>query len=396
MKRDDTAHEASTRRDYMKYGGAVVGGGLLAGCTGDSTGGDDTDTDSPTTEETTGGETDGPEETDTPEDTSHSVTMEPVGTLGFEEPPETWFPFTGDYADMGVALGRGDGLEAIGIASRFGSHHYEELPGVSVDELTPLYDEGTGKEIFYELNADLHVVDPNFIINRLGWSEADVEEIRENVAPWFGNTIFTQVYGWHDYRYYSLYEAFEKLAEVFQERERYEAFEAYHDEVLDRVQSRLPEETPDIAVLVPAGIPPDSYYPYLVGEGSQSKQWRDLGVRDALAENDVVDAQAGGGTIDYETLLDIDPDALAVRIEGDISNEYFRTNVVDHLQNHDVASELSAVQDGRVFYAGQTYQGPIIHLFQLEMAAQGVYPDEFGDEQLFDRQRVAEIINGDF
>jgi hypothetical protein len=42
------------------------------------------------------------------------------------------------------------------------------------------------------------------------------------------------------------------------------------------------------------------------------------------------------------------------------------------------------------------YRDPIIHLFQLETAAQGVYPDEFGGEQLFDRQRVADIVNGEF
>jgi len=42
-----------------------------------------------------------------------------------------------------------------------------------------------------------------------------------------------------------------------------------------------------------------------------------------------------------------------------------------------------------------TYQGPIIHLFQLERAAQGIYPDEFGGEKLFDRQAVADIVTGD-
>ena len=36
MTDDVTEYEAPTRRDYVKYGGAVVGGGLLAGCTGDS------------------------------------------------------------------------------------------------------------------------------------------------------------------------------------------------------------------------------------------------------------------------------------------------------------------------------------------------------------------------
>jgi len=55
------------------------------------------------------------------------------------------------------------------------------------------------------------------------------------------------------------------------------------------------------------------------------------------------------------------------------------------------------------------YQGPILNLFQLEMTAKQLYPAKFGewptyaegpypeipeDEQLFDRQAVADIIAG--
>ncbi|WP_137290557.1 ABC transporter substrate-binding protein [Natronorubrum halophilum] len=367
---------APTRRDTLKYGGAVVGGGLLAGCVDSSE------------EGTSPSETDG----------SYSVTMEPVGTVEFDEVPETWFPYTGDYADMGVALGQGDGLSAIGVRARFASHLYEELPGVSVDgsELTELYQDGTGKEIFYELEADVHLIDPNFMVNRLQWEQADVDEIRDLVAPFVGNTIFSRVYDWHDYADYTLYEAFEKVAQVFQEQARYEAFAEYHDEVLADVRERVPNETPTIAVLYPEGIPPESFYPYLIGSGTQSKHWNDLNVEDSLAQNDIVDTQAGGGTIDYETLLEIDPDAIAIRIQGEITPEYFDAEIVSHLQNHNVASELRAVQNDRVIYGGVTYQGPIIHLFQLERAARGLYPDEFGGEQLFDRQRVADIVNGEF
>jgi iron complex transport system substrate-binding protein len=36
MARDRGGGEPATRRDYMKYGGAVVGGGLLAGCSSGS------------------------------------------------------------------------------------------------------------------------------------------------------------------------------------------------------------------------------------------------------------------------------------------------------------------------------------------------------------------------
>ncbi|MFC6837973.1 ABC transporter substrate-binding protein [Halomarina ordinaria] len=382
-----TGTAAPTRREYVKYGGAVVGGGLFTGCTGD--GGSEPNS--------TANDTEPDSETTTETDSSYSVTMEPVGTVAFEEVPETWFPYTADYADMGVALGQADGLQATGVTARFGTHLYEELPDVSVetDELTELYEDGTGKEIFYELDADVHVIDPNFMVNRLEWSQDDVDEVDDTAAPFFGNTGFTQVYDWHDYQYYSLYEAFEKLADVFQERERYEAFRQYHDEVLEDVRSRLPEETPDIALLYPSDVPPESFYPYLVGDGYASKQWRDLQVGDALAQEGVEDAQVSGGTVDFETLLEIDPDALAIRLQGEITREYFEDEIVSHLQDHDVANELTAVQNDRVIYGGLTYQGPIIHLFQLERAAQGLYPGAFGDEQLFDRERVADIVSGD-
>jgi len=403
--------EAPTRRQYVKYSGLVVGGGPLAGCAGGSDGGSEstsegTETDTPVDTETsttteaeaeTSTEAETETGTATSEDTGYSVTMEPVGPVEFDSIPEKWFPFTGDYADMGVALGQADGLAAIGVRRRFEAHRYEELPGVSVDksELTQLWQEGTDKELFYELGADVHVVDPNFMINRLQWSRADVAEITENVAPFVGNTTFTRVYGWHDYSYYSMYEAFEKLAAVFQERARYEAFEEYHDEIVADVADRLPEETPDVAVLVPAGDPPEAFWPYRIGSGTQSKHWNDLNVGDALAKNDVTDAQAGGGKIDYEVLLEIDPDVIAIRLSGGITQEWVDENVTSQMSEHPIASELTAVQNDRVIYGGATYQGPIIHLFQLEGAAQGLYPDEFGGEQLFDRGRVADIVNGD-
>jgi iron complex transport system substrate-binding protein len=404
MSRGNDGLGPPTRREYLTRGGAVVVGGLLAGCVGDTgrestlestATGTTTATDTETS--TTAAETSmGSEPTTT--DASYSVSMEPVGTVEFDDVPETWVPFTGDYADMGVALGQADGLAAIGVRRRFGAHHYEELPGVSVDEseLAELWQDGTDKEVFYELDADVHVIDPNLAINRLQWSQGDVEEISENVASFFGNTTFTQVYDWHDYRYYSMYEAFEKLAAVFRERDRYEAFEGYHDEVLADVEERLPEETPDVAILVPADVPPDAFWPYRIGSGTQSKHWNDLDAGDALARNNVTDAQVGGETIDYEVLLEIDPEVIAIRLSGEITGGWVDENVTAHMREHPIASELTAVKNDRVIYGGMTYQGPIIHLFQLEGAAQGLYPDEFGGEQLFDRDRVADIVNGEF
>ncbi|GAB3689085.1 ABC transporter substrate-binding protein [Salinarchaeum chitinilyticum] len=401
---------APTRREYVKIGGAAVGGVLLAGClSGNDDGGTDdgqagdgeTGDAEPNGNDSAsdGGTGDG----DASESGPYSVSMEPVGTVEFDEVPETWFPYTGDYADMGVALGQADGLSAIGVKARFGTHHYEELPGVSVDKsgLTELWQGGTGKEIFYELDADVHVIDPNFMINRIGWDQGDVEEIGDGVGPFFGNTIFSRAYGWHDdYAYYSLYEAFEKLAELFQEQERFEAFRSYHDEVLADVQARLPDETPSVAILYPAEVPPDAFYPYLIGDGAQSKHWNDLGVECALTQAGVTDAQAGGGTLDYEGLIEIDPDVIAIRLQGEVTQSYIDEEITSHMQDHDLASQLTAVENDRVVYGGLTYQGPIIHLFQLEQAAKGLYPGEFGEvgggEQLFDREEVADVVNGGF
>jgi len=334
---------------------------------------------------------------------SYSVEMEPAGEVRFDSVPEVWFPYTGDYADMGVALGQADGLEAVGIKDRFGTGYYEELPGVSVDKgrLTQLWQDGTSREVFLDIDADVHLIDPNFMINRISWSQDDIDEIENSVAPFAGNTIFSGSYPWHeDYTYYSLLEAFEKVAAIFQEQERYEAFESLHETVTADVSSRLPSESGSVAVLYPRGNAgngaPDAFLPYTIDSGTSFKQWRELGVDDALAASDVADFHQTRGNVDYETLLEVDPEYIAMRYQGRLTESEFQEQYVAPLEGHDVASELTAVQEGNVIRSGMPYQGPIIYLFQLEMTTQDLYPEEFGDEELFDRQRVADIINGAF
>ncbi|OIB58233.1 ABC transporter substrate-binding protein [Natrialba sp. SSL1] len=375
-------NEGVTRREYVTYGSAIAGTGLLAGCA-------ETDSEN--------GGANGADGTGTTDGT-YSVTMEPVGSVEFETVPERWLPYTADYADMGVALGQADGLLGVELVERFGTHYYEELPGVSVDEddLVDLWQSGTDTELFYELDADVHLVDPPFMTNQVQWTEADVESIEHGVAPFIGNTIFSRSYGWHDYEYYSLYEAFEKIAEVFQERDRFEAFDQLHDEVLADVHSRLPDENPEIAILAPESVAPEEFYGYTLDGGTQSKQWDDLGVRDALERSGVGGFHETGGTIDYEALLEVDPDAIVIWQEAGVTAESFEADVLEPMRDHSVAQNLTAVENDRVIFGGLFYQGPIINLFQLEMAAQGLFPDEFGGEDLFDRQRVADIVAGEF
>lgn len=77
----------------------------------------------------------------------------------------------------------------------------------------------------------------------------------------------------------------------------------------------------------------------------------------------------------------------------------FRDVVLGYMREHPVGSELTAVRNGRVYRGGFLNQGPIQNLFLTERATQQLFPDEFGTvtsgEELFDRQRVADVVTGD-
>jgi len=390
-------HETGrTRRSVLRAGAGLGALGVLAGCLADGTdeetaaepaddsGSPDTATDAGGT--TTSGET---------ADGSYSVAIEPMGEVEFESVPETWVANNGSWADMGIALGL-EPPDAVWLPSRYHTQYYEEIPGVSVDKsgMTALYQDGVDKERFYALDGDVHVMDPNFLMNRFdGWSQSDVEEI-STIAPLFGNTVFSRGYPWHeDYQYYTLYEAFEKLAAVFQRQGRYEAFAELHADFQSTVADVVPPESerPAVAVFWASGDQPEQFLPYVINEGTSFKQWNDLQVGDALAESDVQDFHSNRGAIDYETLLEVDPEVLLLRGQETKTATEFQDTVVAYFQDHEVASDLTAVQNGAVYQAGPLYQGPILNLVLTERAAGQVYDV---DRELFDRQRVGDIVAG--
>ncbi|QFU84829.1 ABC transporter substrate-binding protein [Natronorubrum aibiense] len=389
MHPSDTNAETTrtpTRRDTIKYGGAVVSGGLLAGCVGDS--------------ESAPAATDG-----TTEGGPYTVSMEPVGEVTFESVPETWVAYTGGYADMAVALGQADGITGIGHAPRYYTSVYDELPGVSVDrEQLEANPEVRTKEQFYELDSDVHLYDPEMLINWFDWDQSDIDEIARNVGPFVGNLIFRRSDNWHsDYRYYTLYEAFEKVAEVFQQRDRFEAFAEFHDEFIADIQTQLPapDQRPNVFLTFEGSTEPEAFSPYrLVDKGTSKKQWLDLGVGDVLAGTDIENLSTTiRGKLDYEHLLEVDPDVILIRGHERKSASEFRDTVLAYMEDHPVGGKLRAVENGRVYRGGYLYQGPIQNLFLTERAAKQMYPDVFGDvtsdTELFDRERVADIINGE-
>lgn len=372
-------HDASqrrTRRQFLRGSVGLAAAGLLAGCasspTGDSDGGD-------------GG--------------SYTVSIEPVGEVEFDSVPETWVANNGSWADMGVALGL-EPPEGVWLTSRYHTHYYDDIDGVSVDgsEMVSLYqDGGVSLERFLDLDADVHVMDPNFLQSRFeGWTETDVSELEERVAPLFGNSSYAQHYPWHeDYRYYSLMECFEKLAQVFQRTDRYEAFQGVHDDFQSNLAPVVPGqgERPSAAVLWGVGTEPTKFYPYVIGDGTGFKHLRDLGVRDALAESGVEDFHGTRAAIDVETLLDVDPAVLLLRGYENMSEQEFQNTIVSFLEDHETASRVAAVENGDVYRAGGLYQGPITNLVLTERLAGDLYGF---DGELFDRGRVADIVAGEF
>lgn len=79
--------------------------------------------------------------------------------------------------------------------------------------------------------------------------------------------------------------------------------------------------------------------------------------------------------------------------EGKTAKE-FQNTVVAFMKNHPIASDLTAVKQGKVFQGGPLYQGPTTNLVLTERGANQLYPDAFEGVTLFDRQHVADIING--
>jgi iron complex transport system substrate-binding protein len=93
-------------------------------------------------------------------------------------------------------------------------------------------------------------------------------------------------------------------------------------------------------------------------------------------------------------MLVVDPESILVRGHEDKSPEEFRNTVLAFMEQHPVASDLTAVEQGQVYRGGPIYEGPIQNLFLTERYAKLYFPDAVGDGELFDRGTLAGIVTG--
>ena len=429
--------ESSTRRQCLKYGGAVVASGLLAGCTGGrGPAGDSTVTEGGTTEPpdstTTSTSTAEPEQTETSTPSPYTASIEPVGEVTFEEPPETVVSGWGFVGDVLTALGHADSVVGMARPGFWYQGFYELLPGVSMRDTTEIpatvsKSYRVKQELLYELDPDLLATDPNRFIAWYGLDPGTVETVREDVAPFFGNESRSkrspQWPNWPDdesYDYYGIPEFVERYGRVFREEDRATAMVDLYEAAIEDITSRLParEERPSVAVLSAFTNPENRGFFGVVEPDPalevthELKQYGDLGVVDAFEGKYSDEGGHYALKTDFEGLLEVDPDVIvfseAVNALGGqnvYGNATAYEQTLEVLRTDEVGKQVSAVQNDRLYPGGTGSQGPIINLFQTEMLAKQLYPGEFGewrgfgetpeDERLFDRQRVADIVNGD-
>lgn len=418
MADDRSGWEKSTRRNYVKHGAAVGVGGLLAGCTSDAGTSSGATNEDPETENET--PTEGDDETTSDEvsteDTGYSVTMSPVGEVEFDAVPETAVTFDDVWIDHLVSLGQGDKLVAKARDGEFFGKYYDQLSGVSFDgeDVTAIWGgDAIDKEVLYEADADVHHIDPIRATEYLGFDGADVEEVGSNISPFFANR-FSRSHNAPesagDYQYYTLWELAEKFAQVYQVPDRVAAYKRVRDEMVADIESRLPpeEERPTVGLVV-FWADDEKWYPYKINSpGFGRAQYQHLGVNDAFDDSDKTYNANYEAAYDHEGMLEIDPDILIQNFGigyPDSGEGSMQQSVYDLIEDDPVAQELTAVKNDRFYPGGTAFQGPIFNLFQIEVAAKQIYPDEFGEfngvgetpeeERLFDRQRVSDIVNGD-
>lgn len=404
MSERERGHRSPTRREFATFG-AALGGALLAGCIGG--------TDPASTPDQ------GADGESTETGTNYSVSISPVGEVTFEDVPTNVMAYSPQYADMLVALGHDDVLNSLGFPDSYGAtlgYFFDHLDGVGLDAsgLTKLYDGSFDKEILYELDSDVHLMDPAWVTAFDNWSKQDTAEIAEKVGPWFANRYSREhtrpTEGWRDgYRYYTIWEITEKVAQVFREPERFRALKEEYDELYGHVRSNLPpaNERPTVGLVA---FREGEFSPYKIsGPGFGKAHTRPMGARDAFADSDKTYDENYDAAYDFEGMLEIDPDVILHNFA--VTPFYDWDEVRETVEDDPAGEKLTAVENDRFYASGQAFQGPLQNLLQLEMTAKQLYPDVFGewpryeegdsypnfseDEQLFDHQRVAEIVNGD-
>lgn len=357
-------------------------------------------------------------------------TLEPCGTVQLKEEPKRIVTFNHNQNDMLETFKWGDRLIGTGYPKSFYYSFYNQIPNWTFDirkeneNLQFFQYQAAGvfdKELFYKLNANIHHIDPNRLAMMKGWSREDVNEIAENVGPFFDNnaTMLGDDAVNRDWGVFSgaIYYTFEEYTRAFyklyNQVEKGEALLDFIHAEEARIKERIHtlNYRPRVAIFRWKG---NEITRVGINSGIEHLQYRTLEVRDAFKGQEekvrpkVEDKSVLMGRIDLEGLLKIDPDVIIMpyiiyTFENDNHIMTPPWKALCSLKDDPIGQKLSAIKNNRMYPGGVLMQGPIFYCFQLEMAAKQIYPELFGEyhqdniyskeEQLFDREELSRILN---
>ncbi len=180
--------------------------------------------------------------------------MEPMETVTFDGPPEEWVALHASYADMGMALDiKTKDLQAHTPRLYFDTQLPVEYdPDAECPEFKAFIDE----IVYDEDPRPLHGSKPATQLVRLGRPRH--REINENVAPFFGNIILRRRRLARLQRTTRCTRPSRRLRRC-STASRLPAFASFHEEFMTDFQERLPETTPEAALLYPADQTPETF-----------------------------------------------------------------------------------------------------------------------------------------
>lgn len=347
-----------------------------------------------------------------------AVELSPCGDVVLKGPPRAAIVQDANYAEMIIAAGRPVKVWATPAAEPGNCIFWDRIPSFSPTGrvsfvrgfgVAPGAGFAFDRELLMALRPDVIHIDPVQLGQAKGWSPAAVETVRTTVAPFFANRFsrdFNPPRGVTGYTCYSIPQLARRMGTLYGAEARMARILKLVEETEARIKSRLVGVPPPrVALLYYAGR--GRFTPYRLGAGNGQTQYRVLGVRDAFAGFKFPDyASRGPGlSMDLEALLAVNPDVVIMPFAGAVQpkdRHHLAFKELQALRTNPVAKRLEAFRDDRVYPGGTPLQGPVVYLFQLEMAAKQIYPAVFGvwraegdyppDACLFDRAALADML----
>jgi len=346
------------------------------------------------------------------------VELPPCGDVTLREPPRTAIVQDANYAEMIIASGRPVKVWATPAAEPSRCVFWDRIPGFSpTNRVTFAHGFGAApgvgfafdRELFQALRPDVIHIDPVQLGLAKGWSPAAVASVRAKVAPFFANRFsrdFNPPKGFPGYTCLSIPEIARRMGALYGAEARTDRLLAFVAACEARIRARLVGvPAPRVALLHFGGR--GRMTPFRLNAGNGQAQYRLLGVRDAYDGFRLPDyaARGPGISMDLETLLAVNPDVIVMPFAGSVPAGDRHAVAFDELlklKAHPLAKRLKAFVGGRVYPGGTPLQGPVVYLFQLEMAAKQIFPAVFGAwradgayspaDCLFDRAALADML----